>query len=64
MDKLFPYANVLFETYNIKKNDDMEKEENTVSYRLHGEQKTTTVSLDEFVEKVKTQIATKALEIN
>ena len=41
-----------------------EKEENTVSYRLHGEQKTTTVSLDEFVEKVKTQIATKALEIN
>ena len=26
--------------------------------------KTTTVSLDEFVEKVKTQIATKALEIN
>ena len=41
-----------------------EEEENTVSYRLHGEQKTTTVSLDEFVEKVKTQIATKALEIN
>ena len=41
-----------------------EKEGNTVSYRLHGEQKTTTVSLDEFVEKVKTQIATKALEIN
>ena len=31
MDKLFPYANVLFETYNIKKNDDMEKEENTVA---------------------------------
>ena len=41
-----------------------EKEETTASYRLHGEQKTTTVSLDEFVEKVKTQIATKALEIN
>ena len=44
--------------------EEHEKEENTVSYRLHGEQKTTTVSLDEFVEKVKTQIATKALEIN
>ena len=41
-----------------------EKEENTVYYRLHCEQKPTTVSLDEFVEKVKTQIATKALEIN
>ena len=41
-----------------------EVKDGTVSYRLHGEQKTTTVSLDEFVEKVKTQIATKALEIN
>ena len=41
-----------------------DKVEYSLSYRLHGEQKTTTVSLDEFVEKVKTQIATKALEIN
>ena len=31
MDKLFPYANVLFETLNIQKTDDMEKEENTVA---------------------------------
>ena len=31
----------------------------TVSYRLHGEQQTTTVALDEFLAKLKDEIATK-----
>ena len=31
----------------------------TVSYRLHGEQQTTTVGLDEFLAKLKDEIATK-----
>lgn len=37
-----------------------EKDERTVSYRLHGEMNTTTVSLEEFVEKIKNQIDSKA----
>ena len=37
-----------------------EKDERTVSYRLHGEMNTTTVSLEEFVEKIKNQIDNKA----
>ena len=37
-----------------------EMNENQVSFRLHGEQGTTTVGFDEFVEKIKTEIATKA----
>ena len=36
-----------------------EKDERTVSYRLHGEQKTTTVKLDEFVEMIRDQIVNK-----
>ena len=36
-----------------------EQENKTVSYRLHGEQDTTTLSLDEFVEKIDTEIKNK-----
>ena len=36
-----------------------EAAEGTVSYRLHGEQKSTTVSKDEFVAMLKDEIATK-----
>ena len=33
----------------------------TVTYRLHGQQATTTVSLEEFVEKLNDEIRTKAV---
>ena len=33
-----------------------EQENETVSYRLHGEQDTTTLALDEFVKKIETEI--------
>ena len=36
-----------------------EANDNTVSYRLHGEQKTTTVPADEFVNMLKDEIASK-----
>ena len=37
-----------------------EQENKTVSYRLHGQQDTTTLGLDEFVEKIDTEIKNKA----
>ena len=36
-----------------------EQENKTVSYRLHGQQDTTTLGLDEFVEKIDTEIKNK-----
>lgn len=36
-----------------------EKDERTVSFRLHGEKKTTVLPLDEFVEKLDTEIKGK-----
>ena len=36
-----------------------EAEEGNVSFRLHGEQETVTVKFDEFIEKIKEEIATK-----
>lgn len=36
-----------------------EQENETVSYRLHGEQDTTTLALDEFVKKIETEIKNK-----
>ena len=36
-----------------------EAEEGNVSFRLHGEQETVTVMFDEFIEKIKDEIATK-----
>ena len=40
---------------------DQEKDNNTVSFRLFGEKDTTTLSKEEFVEKLKEEIATRAL---
>ncbi len=40
---------------------DKEKEEKTISYRLHGEKETTTLSTEEFVKLIKEEIRTKAL---
>ncbi len=37
-----------------------EKEEGTVTYRLHGHRESTTVTLEQFVEKVKTEIQEKS----
>ena len=37
-----------------------EQENKTVSYRLHGQQDTATLGLDEFVEKIDTEIKNKA----
>ena len=37
-----------------------EQENKTVSYRLHGQQDKTTLGLDEFVEKIDTEIKNKA----
>ena len=37
-----------------------EVENNTVSYRLHGQADTTVVGLDEFVAKIEEEIKTKA----
>ena len=39
-----------------------EAEDRTVSFRLHGEEGTTVMPLDEFVEKIKNQIDTKSIE--
>lgn len=38
---------------------DNEKLDKTVSYRLHGEKETTTVSLDEFIKLLNDEIANK-----
>jgi len=38
---------------------DQEKENNTISYRIHGEKETTTVSIDEFVELINVTIKEK-----
>lgn len=39
-----------------------EAKDRTVSFRLHGEEGTTVMPLDEFVEKIKNQIDTKSIE--
>ena len=39
-----------------------EKDDRTVSFRLHGEKETTVLPLDEFVEKIKAEIAEKSKE--
>ena len=39
-----------------------EAEDRTVSFRLHGEEGTTVMPLDKFVEKIKNQIDTKSIE--
>jgi len=41
---------------------DKEKEENTVSYRLHGEKETTTLPIEEFVAKITQEIAERRLK--
>ncbi len=38
---------------------DNEKESNTISYRIHGEKETTTVSVEEFIEKLTKEIENK-----
>ena len=40
---------------------DNEKQENTVSYRLHGEKDTTTVSQEEFISMIKKEVDNKEL---
>lgn len=40
---------------------DKERDDNLISYRLHGEQKTTTVSKDEFISMIVEEIKTKAI---
>lgn len=40
---------------------DQEKENNTISYRLHGKKETTTITKEDFLEKLRIEIATKAL---
>ncbi len=40
---------------------DAEKENQTISYRLHGEKDTTTLSKEEFVELIKNEIASRGL---
>ena len=40
---------------------DAEKENGTVSYRLHGEKETTTLSKEDFLKMIKEEIETKAL---
>ena len=40
---------------------DNEKQDNTISYRLHGQKETTTVSQAEFVKLIKEEIANKTL---
>lgn len=39
---------------------DKERDDNLISYRLHGEQKTTTVTKDEFIRLITEEIKTKA----
>ena len=40
---------------------DAEKENGTISYRLHGERETTTLKKEEFLKMIKEEISTKAL---
>lgn len=40
---------------------DKERDENLISYRLHGEQKTTTVATDEFVDMIEEEIKEKKI---
>lgn len=40
---------------------DAEKENQTISYRLHGEKDTTTISKEEFIELIKNEIASRGL---
>ena len=40
---------------------DVEKENNTVSYRLHGQKETTTLPTEEFLKMIKEEIESKAL---
>lgn len=40
---------------------DTEKENNTVSYRLHGQKETTTIPTEEFLKMIKEEIESKAL---
>ena len=48
--KKIPYTLVL---------GDKEKDNNQVSYRLHGENDTKTISVDEFIKLIKDQIINK-----
>ena len=41
---------------------DKEKDNNEISYRLHGQKETTTVSTGEFIEMIKEKIASKSLD--
>jgi threonyl-tRNA synthetase len=36
-----------------------ERNERTVTFRLHGQQESTTIGLEEFLSKIKTEIETK-----
>ena len=38
---------------------DQERDNETISYRVHGERETTTVSLDDFINNIKDTIANK-----
>lgn len=40
---------------------DKERDENLISYRLHGEQKTTTVAVDEFISMIQEEIEEKKI---
>ena len=40
---------------------DKERDENLISYRLHGEQKTTTVATNEFVNMIEEEIKEKKI---
>ena len=42
---------------------DQERDNKTISYRIHGEKETTTVSLEEFISKVKDTIENKKKNI-
>ena len=41
---------------------DNEKQDNTISYRLHGEKDTTTTTQEEFINLIKKEITTKSLK--
>ena len=38
---------------------DKERDENLISYRIHGSNETNTISLDEFINMIKNQIKNK-----
>jgi len=38
---------------------DKEKEEKAISYRLHGQQETTTISIEDFITMIKEEITNK-----